>query len=76
MDMNIIIKFTNEMSGRLTAKYKFDVSPEFNYLISKKELEESEPVEDEVEESDEVQEEEDREDNDPQELPEEYNKEE
>jgi hypothetical protein len=28
------------MSGRLSAKYKFDISPEFSYLIAKKQLEE------------------------------------
>jgi hypothetical protein len=36
IDMDIIIKMTSEMSGRLTAKYKFDLSNNFNYLISKK----------------------------------------
>jgi hypothetical protein len=28
------------VSGRLSAKYKFDISPEFSYLIAKKQLEE------------------------------------
>jgi hypothetical protein len=36
IDMDIIIKMTSEMSGKLTAKYKFDLSDNFNYLISKK----------------------------------------
>jgi hypothetical protein len=40
IDLNIAIKFTSEMSGRLSAKYKFDISPEFSYLIAKKQLEE------------------------------------
>jgi len=39
IDMFIIIKFTSEMSGKLTAKYKFDISSDFNYIISKKETE-------------------------------------
>lgn len=37
LEMSIIIKFSHEMSGRLTAKYKFDLSSRFNYLISSKE---------------------------------------
>lgn len=37
IDMNIVVKFTgSEMSGKLSAKYKFDLSSEFNYLIGKK----------------------------------------
>lgn len=37
IDMNIAVKFTGgEMSGKLSAKYKFDLSPSFNYMISKK----------------------------------------
>lgn len=36
LDLNIIVKFSNEMSGRLTAQYKFDLSSEFNYLIATK----------------------------------------
>lgn len=40
IDMSIIVKFTGgEMSGKLSAKYKFDLSTNFNYLISKKQLE-------------------------------------
>ena len=39
IDMDIHVKFTgSEMSGRLSAKYKFELSPNFNYIISKKEL--------------------------------------
>lgn len=39
IDMNILVKFSSgEMSGKLSAKYKFDISDNFNYLISKKEL--------------------------------------
>lgn len=37
IDMFIIIKFTGgELSGKLSAKYKFEVSDNFNYLISTK----------------------------------------
>jgi hypothetical protein len=37
IDMSIIVKFTGgEMSGKLSAKYKFELAPNFNYLISKK----------------------------------------
>lgn len=36
MDMNIIIKFSTEMSGRLTAKYKFEIPSDFNYVIDTK----------------------------------------
>jgi hypothetical protein len=39
LDMSIIVKFTgSEMSGKLSAKYKFDLTPNFNYLIAKKEM--------------------------------------
>jgi hypothetical protein len=38
MDMNIIVHFTGgEMSGKLSAKYKFDLASNFNYLITNKE---------------------------------------
>ena len=38
IEMLVIIKFTGvEMSGKLSAKYKFELAPNFNYLISKKE---------------------------------------
>ena len=36
VDMDIVIRMTSEMSGRLTAKYKFDISSHFNYLVSLK----------------------------------------
>jgi hypothetical protein len=33
--MNIIVKFSGgEFSGKLSAKYKFDIPDNFNYLIS------------------------------------------
>lgn len=39
VDMYIIVKFTGgEMSGKLSAKYKFDIADNFNYLISKKQF--------------------------------------
>jgi hypothetical protein len=35
--MSVIVRFTGgEMSGKLSAKYKFELSPDFNYIISKK----------------------------------------
>jgi len=38
LDMGISVKFSGgEMSGKLSSKYKFDLSPNFNYQISKKE---------------------------------------
>jgi hypothetical protein len=37
IDMFIAVKFSGgEMSGKLSAKYKFDIADNFNYLISKK----------------------------------------
>lgn len=37
IDMFITVKFSGgEMSGKLSAKYKFDLADNFNYLISKK----------------------------------------
>lgn len=37
IDMFIIVKFTGgDMSGKLSAKYKFELAPDFNYLISQK----------------------------------------
>jgi len=37
IDMSVIVRFTGgEMSGKLSAKYKFELSPDFNYIISKK----------------------------------------
>ena len=47
IDMVIHVKFTgSEMSGKLGAQYKFDLADNFNYLISKKELSEFKPSED------------------------------
>lgn len=35
IDMLIIVKFSGgEMSGKLSAKYKFELNPSFNYLVS------------------------------------------
>lgn len=43
IDMFIIVKFSGgEMSGKLSAKYKFDIADNFNYLISKKQIGEQE----------------------------------
>ena len=43
IDMFIVVKFSSgEMSGKLSAKYKFDIADNFNYLISKKQLGETE----------------------------------
>jgi hypothetical protein len=39
LDMTIVIKFSSEMSGKLSAKYKFDLSSNFNYLIATKKTE-------------------------------------
>lgn len=40
IDMSVIVKFSGgEMSGKLSAKYKFELSPNFNYIISKKSFE-------------------------------------
>jgi hypothetical protein len=36
MDMSIVIKFATEMSGKLSAKYKFDIPNNFNYLVDSK----------------------------------------
>ena len=37
IDMFIVVKFSSgEMSGKLSAKYKFEIADNFNYLISKK----------------------------------------
>ncbi len=36
LNMNISVKFTGgEMSGKLSAKYRYELSPDFNYQISK-----------------------------------------
>ena len=43
IDMFIAVKFSGgEMSGKLSAKYKFDIADNFNYLISKKQSNQSE----------------------------------
>jgi hypothetical protein len=39
LDMTIVIKFSSEMSGKLSAKYKFDLSSNFNYIITTKKTE-------------------------------------
>ncbi len=40
IDMFIIVKFSGgELSGKLSAKYKFDLADNFNYLISNKQFE-------------------------------------
>ena len=50
IEMFINVKFASgEMSGKLNAKYKFELADNFNYLISKKELSEFEPNSDEEE---------------------------
>ncbi len=36
MDLVINTKMSQEMSGKLTSKYKFELAPQFNYLISNK----------------------------------------
>ena len=49
--MFINVKFAGgEMSGKLNAKYKFELVDNFNYLISKKQLSEFEPNSEEGEE--------------------------
>jgi hypothetical protein len=55
LDMSIIVKFTgSEMSGKLSAKYKFDLTPNFNYLIAKKEMPSEEDESDDYEEDIEI----------------------
>lgn len=39
LEMIIIIKFTTEMSGKLSARYKFEIPSNFNFLINSKEEE-------------------------------------
>lgn len=36
IDMFIVVKFSSEMSGKLSARYKFDIPDNFNYLVAKK----------------------------------------
>lgn len=39
INMDVVVKFTGgEMGGKLSAKYKFELSNDFNYRISKKEI--------------------------------------
>lgn len=39
IDMTIFVKFSgSELSGKLTAKYKYELADNFNYLIAKKEM--------------------------------------
>lgn len=39
LSMNVVVGFSGgEMSGKLSAKHKFDISERFNYLISKKQI--------------------------------------
>ena len=39
IDMTIFIKFSgSELSGKLSAKYKYELADNFNYLIAKKEI--------------------------------------
>lgn len=39
LHLDAIVKFSGgEMSGNLSTKYKFNISPKFNYLVSKKKL--------------------------------------
>jgi hypothetical protein len=45
IDMDIIVKMTSEMSGKLSAKYKFDISSHFNYLVSTKKSEGTNEIE-------------------------------
>jgi hypothetical protein len=42
------------MSGKLSAKYKFDLTPNFNYLIAKKEMPSEEDESDDYEEDIEI----------------------
>lgn len=47
INMTILVKFSGgEMSGKLSSKYKFDISDNFNYLISNKLQETGEESED------------------------------
>ena len=49
--MIIFVKFTGgEMSSKLSAKYKFELADDFNYIIAQKRLAEFQPKENEEEE--------------------------
>ena len=51
IDMTIFIKFSgSELSGKLTAKYKYELADNFNYLIAKKENSQSEVQSDDSDE--------------------------
>jgi hypothetical protein len=51
IDMVIFVKFTGgEMSSKLSAKYKFELADDFNYIIAQKRLAEFQPKENEDEE--------------------------
>ncbi len=53
IDMTIFIKFSgSELSGKLSAKYKYELSDNFNYLIAKKEIAQSENPSDDFDEDD------------------------
>ena len=51
LEMTIVIKFSHEMSGRLSAKYKFDLSSRFNYLVSLKQGVAQEEQDDEIQDN-------------------------
>jgi len=51
IDMTIFIKFSgSELSGKLSAKYKYELADNFNYLINKKENSQSEVQSDDYDE--------------------------
>ena len=51
--MTIFIKFSgSELSGKLSAKYKYELADNFNYLIANKENSQSENIEDDFEDED------------------------
>jgi hypothetical protein len=53
IDMTIFIKFSgSELSGKLSAKYKYELADNFNYLIAKKESGQSEVQTDDFDEED------------------------
>ena len=51
IDMTIFIKFSgSELSGKLSAKYKYELADNFNYLIANKEKSQSEVQSDDSDE--------------------------
>jgi len=51
IDMTIFVKFSgSELSGKLSAKYKYELADNFNYLIAKKESAQSENQSDDFDE--------------------------